>query len=467
MALAIAGCGKKGPPLAPLRLVPEPAANVTARRLGDVVYVQMTAPKSNTNGPGPAALDRLEVYAVTAAAGATPPNRELLNNTRVIAKIPIKPAPGDDEPPPADDEPKDTRPGPGDPVTFAEKLTDAELTPQFVAPAPAAATGAGAPASATETTAPAGGGGTAVNPATTGTAAAPAVAPEALAVPAAGSTSIGGAPGTTPTQAAAASPAPAATVPAGAAPAAPGAPAAAAPPLKVPARIYIVRGIAKGGRAGSPSGRAIVPLVAPPPPPDALSTSFNETAVAIAWLPPVAEATSILPLKFNVYGAPGESAPVADAQAAVAPTPLNPAPLDAAAYEHAGAASGVEQCFVVRTVETVGGATVEGEPSRRACVTPKDIFPPAAPKNLSAVAGPGAINLIWDANTEADLAGYVILRGLAPGDTLQPLNAEPTRDTRFRDTTVSPGARYVYAIVAVDRAGNRSAASPRVEEAAR
>jgi len=151
----------------------------------------------------------------------------------------------------------------------------------------------------------------------------------------------------------------------------------------------------------------------------------------------------------------------------VAPAPLNPAPLDTPSFEHASAQPGVEQCFVVRTVETVGSATVESEPSQPACVTPRDTFPPAAPKNLSAVAGPGAINLIWDANTEGDLAGYLILRGPAPGDTLQPLNAEPTRDTRFRDTTVSPGAHYVYAIIAVDRAGNRSAASPPVEETAR
>ncbi|HWK12390.1 MAG TPA: fibronectin type III domain-containing protein, partial [Vicinamibacterales bacterium] len=83
------------------------------------------------------------------------------------------------------------------------------------------------------------------------------------------------------------------------------------------------------------------------------------------------------------------------------------------------------------------------------------------------VATTGAMNLIWDANHEPDLAGYLVLRGEVPGDTLQPLTPEPTRDTRFRDTTARPGVRYAYAIVAVDRAGNRSAASTRVEETAR
>ena len=46
---------------------------------------------------------------------------------------------------------------------------------------------------------------------------------------------------------------------------------------------------------------------------------------------------------------------------------------------------------------------------------------------------PGSINLIWDANTEADLGGYLVLRGEAPGDTLQPLTPEPIKETRYQD----------------------------------
>ena len=103
------------------------------------------------------------------------------------------------------------------------------------------------------------------------------------------------------------------------------------------------------------------------------------------------------------------------------------------------------------------------------CVTPRDTFPPAAPAGLSVVAAEGAINLIWDANSERDLAGYLVLRGEAPGDTLQPLTPAPIDRNQFRDKTAKPGVRYVYAIVAVDKATppNRSATSARVEETAR
>ena len=134
-----------------------------------------------------------------------------------------------------------------------------------------------------------------------------------------------------------------------------------------------------------------------------------------------------------------------------------------------GAEAGKEQCFVVRSVAAVGTAMIESNPSDPICVTPRDTFPPAAPKNLQGVGSTGVINLIWDANTEGDFGGYLVLRGEAPGDTLQPLTPQPIKETRYQDRTVRAGVTYVYAIVAVDRATppNRSAASNRVQETAR
>jgi hypothetical protein len=120
-------------------------------------------------------------------------------------------------------------------------------------------------------------------------------------------------------------------------------------------------------------------------------------------------------------------------------------------------------------VATVGAAAIESDPSDPICLTPHDIFPPAPPKNLQAVGSAGVVNLIWDANTEPDLAGYRVLRGEAPGDTLQPLTPEPIKETRYQDRAITAGVIYVYAIVAVDRATppNTSAPSNRVQETAR
>jgi hypothetical protein len=74
--------------------------------------------------------------------------------------------------------------------------------------------------------------------------------------------------------------------------------------------------------------------------------------------------------------------------------------------------------------------------------------------------------LIWDANAEADLDGYFLLRGPAPGDELIPISTTAMRETAFEDR-VPPGMRFVYAVQAVDRSGNLSPVSGRIEETAR
>ena len=136
---------------------------------------------------------------------------------------------------------------------------------------------------------------------------------------------------------------------------------------------------------------------------------------------------------------------------------------------HQAATLGQEQCYRVRAIALVDGVSLEGEPSNPRCITPRDEFPPAAPTGLAAVPTPGQISLIWDGNPEKDLAGYLILRGDAPDGPLKAITAAPIRETSYRDATVKPGVRYVYAIVAVDSATppNMSAQSARVEETAR
>lgn len=381
-AVACVACGKEGPPLPPLHLVPEPVSSVVTRRTGNEVRFTFVLPKKNVNGPGAVNLGRVEIYAATVAAGAiAPPNRELLTEKNLSGKIDVREPPLEEEGA-KPEKPKDTRPGPGETVTFVEVLDQAKLTPTY----------------------------TLMDPTPT----LPAVAEIPSATP-------------------------------------PAKPVAATP--KLPRRIYVIRGASRSGRPGQPAARIELPLGDLPPAPTALAAKFTESAVTLAWLPPVLEGAAV---QFNVYQPDGAA-------------PLNPAPLGAPAFERQGVEFGKEECFVVRAVTMAGVVSIESAPSERACVTPTDIFPPAAPRNLSGAPGSGFISLIWDANTEGDLAGYLVLRGEAPGDTLQPLTPAPIKETTFRDTTVKPGARYVYVIVAVDTAtpANTSAQSNRVEETAR
>ncbi len=128
---------------------------------------------------------------------------------------------------------------------------------------------------------------------------------------------------------------------------------------------------------------------------------------------------------------------------------------------------GKPRCYAVRAVTLFGAQPVESDPSPTTCVTPTDTFAPAPPSSLKAVGSEGAVSLVWDANTEADLAGYIVLRATLPGGEFKPLNTEPVKEATFNDATVAKGVRYAYVAVAVDAAGNRSLRSNQVEESGR
>jgi hypothetical protein len=176
-----------------------------------------------------------------------------------------------------------------------------------------------------------------------------------------------------------------------------------------------------------------------------------------------------------VYRELATDAPTTPASAtpwdAVPPSPINPAPLAALSYtDSSDVQLGRQRCYTVRAVRGVAPNFIVGAPSERTCVTPEDRFPPEAPTNLSAIAAEGVISLLWEPNGEADLGGYVVLRGRAGDATLQPLTDAPVKDTRYADRDVVPGVRYVYAIQAVDThtpVANASVESNRVEETAR
>jgi len=167
---------------------------------------------------------------------------------------------------------------------------------------------------------------------------------------------------------------------------------------------------------------------------------------------------------YNVYAVSGTGA-----GAAPPPAPVNSSPLRLPRLDTGAVTFGEERCYLVRTVERHGQATVESEASPATCVTPRDTFPPPAPRNLAAVGAEGTINLIWEASGAPDVAGYLVLRAEAAGGAPQVVTPEPVRETTFRDTGVRAGVRYVYVVVALDTAQppNRSPESNRVEETAR
>lgn len=112
-------------------------------------------------------------------------------------------------------------------------------------------------------------------------------------------------------------------------------------------------------------------------------------------------------------------------------------------------------------------AQVEGAATAPVTVIAHDVFPPAVPSGLQAVAsGVGQapfIDLIWSPDTDADLAGYNIYRRESNG-ALVKINSALVQTPAYRDTATAPGHSYFYSVSAVDLRGNESVHSEETSE---
>ena len=228
-----------------------------------------------------------------------------------------------------------------------------------------------------------------------------------------------------------------------------------AAPLAGPAdtasvRTYIGVGVDRRGRFGVFSKRVAVPLSAAPPRPSQPEVTYNETKITVRWSAPGSPPAE---LAYHVYDTTTGAR-------------LTTMPIKALEFGDSRIEWGATRCYAVRAVEEVGESSLESEASEPRCEKLADTFAPAPPKGLNAVSTDGAINLIWEANAEPDLAGYYVLRGRLPEARLERITQMPVVEATFLDT-VERGVRYVYEVVAVDRAGNQSAPSNRAEETAR
>ncbi len=122
---------------------------------------------------------------------------------------------------------------------------------------------------------------------------------------------------------------------------------------------------------------------------------------------------------------------------------------------------------------SVGGTMMEldGPLSPPVRVEAKDVFPPAAPKGLAAVAvaanneTAAGVDLAWEPNTERDLAGYVVYRREGGGDWERVSPTVLHVGPGYHDAHVQAGHTYEYSVTAVDQSGHESLRSGSAQEA--
>ena len=141
LVVVVPACGKRGPPLPPLRPAPGRVTDVTVTRREASVILRFSTPIKNMDGSEPVLFDRVEIYALTVLAGQPSPNpsKVVLPKNR-IGELghQAKPAPSTAKAgePAVEDAPPVARP-----LVFVEKVATDTTPPPAppVLPAPAAA----------------------------------------------------------------------------------------------------------------------------------------------------------------------------------------------------------------------------------------------------------------------------------------------------------------------------------------
>jgi len=194
-----------------------------------------------------------------------------------------------------------------------------------------------------------------------------------------------------------------------------------------------------------------------------------EDAITISWSPPTANIDGSTPvnlLGYNIYRTD-------EAQTAIGGQPINSNLISGTEYADKSFQFGKDYRYIVRAVSLgTGGAQVESLNSNAVSVSPKDVFPPAAPERPS-IAAPepssARLAIFFAANRESDIAGYNIYRSTDPDLPKQnwtKLNPTLLTRTTYQDDKVESGKTYYYYVTAVDKAGNVSPPSEVASEKA-
>jgi hypothetical protein len=230
---------------------------------------------------------------------------------------------------------------------------------------------------------------------------------------------------------------------------------------------YAISVLNEDGRSAGLSNQVQVPAAPTLPPPTGLQAQVTADGIVLSWMEsPDGHAFPQLRYVYRAYRRE---------QGSDTRTAIGEIPVDAAArvqiVDHGFEWEKTYNYFVtVVTLISPPGKSqseVDGDDNAELKVFAHDIFPPAVPSGLEAVASgvgqPPFVDLIWAPNTDADVAGYNIYRH-EQGAPSAKINLEPVKTPAFRDTAVAAGKMYFYAVAAVDLRGNESAHSEEASE---
>jgi len=229
----------------------------------------------------------------------------------------------------------------------------------------------------------------------------------------------------------------------------------------------------RSGRSVGPSNAAVIVVGQAPAPIVGLAAEVSRSGAVLRWNAVDQHlAVRIHRKLLTPHPAPAHGGPLAPP----------PEPVDQNLFVDSDTGHALDSSITLGNVyeyrgQRIAHIEVEGHPVELAGeisppirVDAQDVFPPAVPSGLAAVATAAeagaapSIDLNWEPNTEPDLAGYVVYRHENESPRQRISGEQPLAGPAFHDTSVQPGHTYGYAVSAVDRGGHESGRSAEAQE---
>ncbi|MFS0733985.1 hypothetical protein ABC304_03040 [Microbacterium sp. 1P10UB] len=123
-------------------------------------------------------------------------------------------------------------------------------------------------------------------------------------------------------------------------------------------------------------------------------------------------------------------------------------------FRAGGLGAGAHVIRIVRTGTHSAGST--GNDISLDAFRVVDNAAPAAPRNVSVTPARDSLLVKWDSSSEPDVVGYRLYRALEDGPFSLVSGTDSLVATSFLDIGLTYGARYRYAVTAIDSSGNQS-----------
>jgi hypothetical protein len=226
--------------------------------------------------------------------------------------------------------------------------------------------------------------------------------------------------------------------------------------------VYAVNVLNSYGRTAGLSNHARVPAAPTLAAPENLEARVTAEGIRLTWQP-ISNPPQISGLHFAYRVYRREEGTATEIVAGEVPVENDPSPvLVDGSFEWEKTYDYHITVVSLITQPNVEAQQVEGDDSPPTKVVAHDVFPPAVPSGLQVVSsGPGQktfIDLIWNPDTDSDLAGYNVYRRETGGEWVK-INSELVKSSAFRDDAIAAAHAYDYSVSAVDVRGNESARS--------